>query len=92
MPRQNNGLRPGLLDRLLQPEDGAVLRGLLPQFVARSHGRVWLQLLVLGVLFVAVGLVTGKLRSGFSPPFRALAACTPTLLLEPRSHSDESST
>jgi LysE type translocator len=62
----------------------------LPQFIDPSHGRPWLQLLVLGALFVALGMLTDtgfalasgtvggrlKLRAGFLPAERYVAGGT----------------
>ncbi len=80
----------GFLIGISNPKTALFFLAFLPQFVAPSHGRVWLQLLVLGVLFVAVGLVTDtayalasgtvggrlKRRTGFFPAERYVAGGT----------------
>jgi threonine/homoserine/homoserine lactone efflux protein len=80
----------GVLVGLSNPKTALFFAAFLPQFVDPSHGRVWLQLLILGTLFVAVGLVTDtgyalasgtvagrfKRRNRFFPAERYLAAGT----------------
>ncbi|MGH9066773.1 MAG: LysE family translocator [Acidimicrobiales bacterium] len=48
----------GVVVGISNPKTALFFFAFLPQFVDPSHGRAWLQLLVLGLLFVAVGMVT----------------------------------
>jgi threonine/homoserine/homoserine lactone efflux protein len=48
--------RQGALVELGNPKVALFFLALLPQFVASGHGPTWLQIVVLGVLFVVVGL------------------------------------
>jgi threonine/homoserine/homoserine lactone efflux protein len=50
-------VRDGALVSVLNPKDAIFFLALLPQFVERSQGAVALQLLVLGMTFVAVAAV-----------------------------------
>jgi threonine/homoserine/homoserine lactone efflux protein len=52
----------GVVVNVLNPKTALFFLAFLPQFVERDHGRpVWLQTLVLGAVFVALGLVSDGL-------------------------------
>src|SRR5204863_9802818 len=66
----------GAVVNVLNPKTALFFLALLPQFVDPDRGGVWSQALVLGLLFVALGLVTDSLY--------ALAAGTVAGLLRRR--------
>jgi Putative threonine efflux protein len=51
----------GAVVNILNPKTALFFLALLPQFVDTNRGSVWSQALVLGLLFVALGLVTDSL-------------------------------
>ena len=55
-PRQ--ALRQAVLVEVLNPKSAMFFLAFLPQFVSLENGSVWLQLSILGVLFVAMGFIT----------------------------------
>jgi threonine/homoserine/homoserine lactone efflux protein len=46
---------------VLNPKTALFFLAFLPQFVDPGRGRVWFQVLVLGLVFVGLGLVTDSL-------------------------------
>lgn len=80
----------GLLVGVSNPKTVVFFFAFLPQFVDPLHGRAWLQLLILGALFVAFALITDtayallsgsvgarlQRRHGFFPAERYLAGTT----------------
>ncbi|MGD9702577.1 MAG: LysE family translocator [Acidimicrobiia bacterium] len=48
----------GLVVNLLNPKVALFFLAFLPQFVARGHGPVWSQTLVLGLLYIALGMLS----------------------------------
>lgn len=48
----------GFLVGISNPKTALFFFAFLPQFIDPSHGQPWLQLLVLGMLFVALGMLT----------------------------------
>jgi threonine/homoserine/homoserine lactone efflux protein len=51
----------GIVVNVLNPKTALFFLAFLPQFVDRSRGDVWSQVLVLGLLFVLLGLVSDSL-------------------------------
>jgi threonine/homoserine/homoserine lactone efflux protein len=51
----------GIVVNVLNPKTALFFLAFLPQFVARDRGAVWSQVLVLGLLFVGLGLVSDSL-------------------------------
>jgi threonine/homoserine/homoserine lactone efflux protein len=51
----------GIVVNVLNPKTALFFLAFLPQFVDRSRGDVWSQVLILGLLFVALGLVSDSL-------------------------------
>src|SRR3954453_20133955 len=51
----------GIVVNVLNPKTALFFLAFLPQFVDRSRGGVWSQVLILGLLFVALGLVSDSL-------------------------------
>jgi threonine/homoserine/homoserine lactone efflux protein len=51
----------GALVNVLNPKTALFFLAFLPQFVDPGRGRVWFQVLVLGLVFVGLGLVTDSL-------------------------------
>jgi threonine/homoserine/homoserine lactone efflux protein len=51
----------GIVVNVLNPKTALFFLAFLPQFVDRDRGGVWSQVLVLGLLFVALGLVSDSL-------------------------------
>src|SRR5689334_10175356 len=51
----------GIVVNVLNPKTALFFLAFLPQFVDRARGGIWSQVLVLGLLFVALGLVSDSL-------------------------------
>lgn len=56
--RRRRDVAEGVVVNVLNPKTALFFLAFLPQFVDPSHGRAWLQILVLGLTFVVLGLVT----------------------------------
>jgi threonine/homoserine/homoserine lactone efflux protein len=57
-PRLLRDYRQAVLVELSNPKVALFFLALFPQFVHSGHGPVWLQVLVLGALFVAIGFLS----------------------------------
>jgi threonine/homoserine/homoserine lactone efflux protein len=57
----SRAFRRGIAVNVLNPKTALFFLAFLPQFVDRDLGPVWSQVLVLGLLFVALGLVSDSL-------------------------------
>jgi threonine/homoserine/homoserine lactone efflux protein len=57
----SRAFRRGIAVNVLNPKTALFFLAFLPQFVDRDRGPVWSQVLVLGLLFVALGLVSDSL-------------------------------
>lgn len=59
--RRRHDFAQGVVVNVLNPKTALFFLAFLPQFVDPSHGRAWLQVAVLGLVFVLLGLVTDSL-------------------------------
>jgi threonine/homoserine/homoserine lactone efflux protein len=50
--------RQGVVVNVLNPKTAIFFLAFLPQFVADGYGPIWLQITVLGLVFIAIGMVT----------------------------------
>ncbi len=57
----NRAFFRGIVVNVLNPKTALFFLAFLPQFVDRDRGGVWSQVLVLGLLFIGLGLVTDSL-------------------------------
>lgn len=57
----NRAFFRGIVVNVLNPKTALFFLAFLPQFVDRERGDVWSQVLVLGLLFIGLGLVTDSL-------------------------------
>lgn len=81
-----HALRDGYFVGLTNPKTIVFFAALLPQFVDPPHGRVWLQMLVLGAIFAVVAvlsdgtfaLLAGRARDWFARSPQRLAAMSAT--------------
>jgi threonine/homoserine/homoserine lactone efflux protein len=72
--------RQGVLVELGNPKVALFFLALFPQFIHRGAGPAWLQVLILGALFTAIGLASdsayavgsGRLRAGLASRRRRL--------------------
>jgi threonine/homoserine/homoserine lactone efflux protein len=59
--RRRRDFAEGVVVNVLNPKTALFFLAFLPQFVDPSHGRAWLQILVLGLTFMGLGLVTDSI-------------------------------
>lgn len=62
----------GIVVNVLNPKVALFFLSYLPQFVDRNAGPAWLQVLILGCVFVAIGCVTDATWAIATSAFRAL--------------------
>ncbi|MEM8754721.1 MAG: LysE family translocator [Pseudomonadota bacterium] len=72
--------RQGLTLEVLNPKSALFFLAFLPQFVVPANGAVWAQLLILGALFVAMGLVATLVVAVGAGRLGALLRRNPTVL------------
>ncbi len=59
--RRRRDFAEGVVVNVLNPKTALFFLAFLPQFVDPAHGRAWLQILVLGLTFIGLGLVTDSM-------------------------------